>query len=260
MKEISPRQWRGGPQSSGSRIIRNMSRDSLPKSYHPWGLVAMSAAVVAGIIAAIVYAIGGGLLPSPAASSSVGSTTSGAAADPQSAAGSSSSSTSSSSSSSSSPPPVMAASLLDLPTVAEDTNDAADLDEEESTEVDGVMYARLLTYSCSLFCGGDSPQTREVALGRKFDSFEADFAVLDTATGRHRLDITLDGKRPKTYYAEPGEPAEIRVVVTGVSRMRIQFFSPGPLKSPLQAGADSAVGENGGGMPGSALADPLLLP
>jgi len=157
-------------------------------------------------------------------------------------------------------PPVQATSLLDLPVVAEDTNDSIDLDALESTEVDGTTYGQLLAYQCSLYCDGGSPQVREVTLGRKFATFEATFAVLDTATGRHRLDITLDSRRPKSYFAEPGKPASVVVSVNDVSRMRLQLYSPGPLKSPLAAGADAAVGGNGGGLPGAALCDPIVLP
>jgi hypothetical protein len=42
--------------------------------------------------------------------------------------------------------------------------------------------------------------------------------------------------------------------------MRIRLYAPGKLKSPLQAGVDVAGGNNGGGLPGIGLGDPILLP
>ncbi|WFE40830.1 hypothetical protein [Micromonospora sp. WMMD998] len=158
------------------------------------------------------------------------------------------------------PSPVMATSLLDLPAVDEDTSSSIDLDDPGTLEIDGTTYGRALVYQCSLYCDGPSPQVREVTLGRKFSRFTATAAVLDTSTGRHRIDITLDGHPPKTFAVAPGSPASINVSVAGVSRLRIQLYAPGKLKSPLQAGADAAGGNNGGGLPGIALGDPTLLP
>lgn len=157
-------------------------------------------------------------------------------------------------------PTVMATSLLDLPAVEVDTNRSIDLDAISPIDIDGVHYGRALVYSCSMYCDGSSPQVREVALGRRYTRFNAMAAVLDTSSGRHRIDITLDGKPPRTFVTEPGERVKISLDVSRVSRMRIELYAPGELKNPLQAGADAAVGENGGGLPGIGLADPVLLP
>ena len=162
--------------------------------------------------------------------------------------------------SASSPTSVMATSLLDLPEVEQDSNDTTDLDIEGTIEINGKTYGRALVYECSLFCNGSSPQTRLVTLADRFSRLTADAAVLDTKDGDYRIDITLDSSAPVTYNVRPGKTTSIDLDVTGVSRMRIQMYAPGPLKNPLQAGADSAVGENGGGLPGVALGDPVLLP
>lgn len=163
----------------------------------------------------------------------------------------------------SAPPPtpiIQATSLLKLTAVAEDTNDDIDLKEEGTIDIDGRTYGRALVYRCSLFCNGSSPQTREVTLGRRYQRFVTTLAVLDTSTGRHRVDITLDTRLPKTYTVTPGHARKIILDVTGVSRMRIELYAPSPLKNPIQAGADSTVGRNGGGLPGVGLGDPMLLP
>lgn len=70
--------------------------------------------------------------------------------------------------------------------------------------------------------------------------------------------VTLDNHTPRVFSVAPGQPASIDLNVAGASRMRVDLYAPGPLKNPIQAGADSAVGRNGGGRPGVALADPLL--
>jgi hypothetical protein len=158
------------------------------------------------------------------------------------------------------PPPIMASSLLDLPSVSDDTNSSIDLDDSGTIEIDGATYGRALIYECSLYCDGSSPQMREVTLGRKYARFTATAAVLDTSTGSYRIDVTLDGHPPKTFTTTPGKPARIDLSVAGISRMRIQMYAPGKLKSPLQAGVDAAGGGNGGGLPGIGLGDPLLLP
>jgi hypothetical protein len=157
-------------------------------------------------------------------------------------------------------PTVMATSLLDLPAVEVDTNRSIDLEPASPIDIDGVSYGRALVYSCSLYCDGSSPQVREVTLGRRYTRFNATAAVLDTSSGRHRIDITLDGKSPRTFITEPGKSVKISLDVSRVSRMRIELYAPGELKNPLQAGADAAVGENGGGLPGVGLADPVLQP
>ena len=154
----------------------------------------------------------------------------------------------------------MATSLLDLNYVEEDTNRDIDLDEEDSISIGGSTYGRVLTYSCSLYCNGDSPQTRTFVLGGQYSTFTADLAVLDSAAGTYRVDITLDSSSPQTFTVEAGVPAKLSLPVGGVQRMRIQMYAPGELKSPVQAGADTTQGENGGGLPGIGLADPLLLP
>ncbi|MFF0234408.1 hypothetical protein [Micromonospora sp. NPDC005254] len=158
------------------------------------------------------------------------------------------------------PPPVMATSLLDLPAVDEDTNSSIDLDEPGTVEINGTTYGHALIYQCSLYCDGSSPQVREVTLGKKFSRFRTTAAVLDTSTGKYRIDITLDRHPPKTYTITPGNPASINISVAGISRLRIQLYAPGKLKSPLQAGVDVAGGNNGGGLSGIGLGDPILLP
>ncbi|MGZ0153529.1 hypothetical protein ACXJJ3_41130 [Kribbella sp. WER1] len=157
-------------------------------------------------------------------------------------------------------PLVQATSLLALPRVAEDTNDDIDLDDAGTTQIDGTTYGQALVYQCSDFCNGSSPQVREVTLGRKFKRFTATAVVLDSSNGSHRVDITLDGQAPRVYTVRPGHPEPIKLDVTGISRLRVQLYAPGPLKNPIQAGADSAAGRNGGGLPGVALGDPMLLP
>lgn len=157
-------------------------------------------------------------------------------------------------------PPVMATSLLDLPAVQQDTNSTIDLDFSGTTEINGRSYGRVLTYKCSLYCDGTSPQVLEVTLGRKFSTFTATYAVLDVASGKYRLDITTDASAPQTFYAEPGLPAAINIDVNGVSRMRVQMYASGELLSPIEAGVEIAGGNSGGGLPGVGLADPTLLP
>lgn len=154
----------------------------------------------------------------------------------------------------------MATSLLDLSAVQVDSNDDSDLSDEGTTTIGGKDYGRALVYSCNTFCGGGSPQTRTVTLGGQYATFVAWAAVLDQADGTHRIDITLDSGTPHTYNVKPGKAQLIKLSVRGVYRMRIQMYAPGPLKGPLQAGADSAAGKNGGGLPGVALADPMLQP
>lgn len=144
-------------------------------------------------------------------------------------------------------PSIMATSLLDLPTVDQDTNSTIDLHSDGTTEIGGRTYGRALAYRCADFCNGSSPQTYLVTLGRQYAKFTATAAVLDTAAGRYRIDVTLDSTTPKTYYVEPGTSAPLSISVAGVYRMRIQLYAPGPLKNPLQAGADAAAGKNGGG-------------
>jgi len=157
--------------------------------------------------------------------------------------------------------PRMATSLLDLPAVELNTNSTIDLDHASGTvQINRATYGRALVYECSLFCNGSSPQVREVSLGRAFSRFRAAAAVLDTKTGEYRIDITLDSAPPVTFTTSPGTTTPIDLDVTGAARMRIEMFSPGPLKNPMQAGADAAAGVNGGGLPGVALGDPLLLP
>lgn len=157
-------------------------------------------------------------------------------------------------------PVVMSTSILDLTAVEQDVNDSIDLSELETTQIDGASYGRVLAYECSLYCDGTSPQVLEVALGRQFSVFSAKAVVFDSSTGEYRVDVTRDSLKPETYEISPGNPALIGLDVTGISRLRIEMFGSGELKSPLQAGADSAVGDNGGGLPGVALGDPTVLP
>lgn len=157
-------------------------------------------------------------------------------------------------------PEILATSLMDLPTVDQDTNRDIDLEQLGTTLIDGETYGRVLAYECSLFCNGESPQVVEVTLGGQFKRFTATAAVLDTSSGTYRVDVKAGAHSVKTYSASPGAPASIDLDVTGVSRLRVELYAPGELKSPLQAGADSAVGDNGGGLPGLGLADPLLTP
>lgn len=156
--------------------------------------------------------------------------------------------------------PAMATSLLDLPLVEQDSNHSIDLENLDTTSIDGTTYGRALAYSCSLFCNGRSPQVFEVVLGKNFKIFSATAAVLDTSSGTYRIDISLDQKPPAKFVTSPGKPTPIRIDVGGISRMRIQIYAPGPLKSPVQAGVDTTGGENGGGLPGIGLADPVLQP
>lgn len=158
------------------------------------------------------------------------------------------------------PQPVMATSLMDLPIVESNTNSSIDLDAVGTIEIDGGTYGRALVYSCAYFCNGTSPQTQEVTLSRKFTLFTTTAAVLDTHSGEYRIDFTLDALPPRSFTTSPGNPTPIEIDVSDVSRMRIEMFSAGELKSPIQAGADTAIGENGGGLPGVALGDPLFLP
>lgn len=158
------------------------------------------------------------------------------------------------------PATAMATSLLDLPAVDQHVTKSIDLEQLDTVLIDGTSYGQALAYSCSLFCNGTSPQILEVSLGRQFKKFTATAVVLDTSSGTYRIDITLDGQPPMSFATSPGSFTAIEVNVENVSRMRIQMYAAESLKGPLQAGSDTAAGENGGGLPGVALADPLLLP
>lgn len=74
------------------------------------------------------------------------------------------------------------------------------------------------------------------------------------------MSITLDGQAPNTYFVQPGENELIEIPVAGAYRMRVELFSASRIKSPVEAGVDTAGGKNGAGLPGLALADPMLLP
>ncbi|WP_299169686.1 hypothetical protein [uncultured Arthrobacter sp.] len=157
-------------------------------------------------------------------------------------------------------PPVQATSILDLPVTDQETNSLIDLEETDASSINGTAYARTLRYECNLYCNGSSPQVFEVTLGKKFSTFTTSLGVLDTKNGEHRIDISLDQGDPVIYTANPGPPTEITLDVKEVSRMTIRLYAPNELKSPLQAGVDSTIGENGGDLPGVALADPVVLP
>ena len=154
----------------------------------------------------------------------------------------------------------MATSILDLPKVEEDINTDIDLKPLDTTEINGTSYGRVLAHNCNLFCNGSSPQVLEVVLGGKYRTFTATAAVLDTSSGTYRIDVTMDSAPPVTFTTSPGKPTPMHLSVAGVSRLRIQMYSSGQLKSAVQAGADSAVGDNGGGLPGVGLGDPVVLP
>lgn len=154
----------------------------------------------------------------------------------------------------------MATSLLDLPQVGQAVNARIDLSEFDAMEINGESFGRVLAYTCSTYCDGESPQVIEVTLGRKYTYFTAKAAVLDTSNGDYRIDVMLDGASPLTFAASPGIEAEIKLVVSGVSRLKIAMFASDEIMNPLLCGANTAVGKSCGELPGVALGDPMLTP
>lgn len=158
-------------------------------------------------------------------------------------------------------PKVPPALLSDLPQVdnSDGSNSSIDLRFEGLT-VNGNDYANSLTYRCSLFCNGTSPQTWEVSLGKKYSLFTARAAVADTAGGEKtttKFEVDVDGEA-HSYTARVGRSVPIKLDVRGALRLRIRIFAPTDLKSPIQAGADAAAGK-GSQMPNAGLTTPQLL-
>ncbi|WP_328997930.1 NPCBM/NEW2 domain-containing protein [Kribbella sp. NBC_00709] len=165
----------------------------------------------------------------------------------------------------SAPPPtrpkVPPALLSDLPQVdnSDGVNSSIDLRFEGLT-VNGDDFANSLTYRCSLYCNGSSPQTWEVSLGKKYRQFTALAAVADTAGGEKtttKFEVDVDGEA-HSYTARVGKPAPIKLDVRGALRLRIRIFAPADLRSPIRAGADSTQGK-GSQMPNAGLTTPQLL-
>nr|WP_295920761.1 hypothetical protein [uncultured Actinomyces sp.] len=150
-------------------------------------------------------------------------------------------------------------SLLDLNYVAVDSNEDIDLDEHESIKVNAEVVGRALTYKCSMYCNGISPQVRQFVLGSKYSRLQAQLYVLDSSADDHRVAFYNGDVLMGEYGVFPGEPTLVDLDVSGVSRLTVVFPSPAPLKSAVQAGADTAVGKNGGGLPGVALVEPTLI-
>ncbi|MGQ4535213.1 hypothetical protein ACUH9Y_09000 [Dermabacteraceae bacterium P13115] len=150
-------------------------------------------------------------------------------------------------------------SLLSLNHVNVDTNNDIDLRVRDSINVNGETLGPVLTYSCSLYCNGSSPQIRQFVLGGKFASLRGTLFVLDSSSDSHQVTFYNDDALIQENVVSPGEPISIDLDVTGVSRLTVVFYAPGPLKSPLQAGIDTTSGNNGGGLPGVALVEPSLF-
>lgn len=157
-------------------------------------------------------------------------------------------------------PEEVATSLLNLPLVDYPVRAQIDLKTYGPVDIDGRTYDWVLVYECNTFCHGDSPQVVEATLGRKFTSFTATTAVLDTARGEYQIDVILDEAPAVTYVTSPGQPADIDLDVTDVSRLRLEMYSPAALIDPVQCGANTASGVGCGELPGLAVGDPMVIP
>jgi hypothetical protein len=156
--------------------------------------------------------------------------------------------------------PSMTTSFLsEFTEVDSDTNDHIDL-KFDSVEINGTYYGDSLIYSCKMYCNGSAPQTYEVSLGRKYSKFKAMAGIMDSSSGPTKIEIESDGHFLQRIITETGKPKQVNVNVKNLLHLKIKLYAPQRLKSPLEAGADAAGGNNGGELPGVALGDPRLIP
>jgi hypothetical protein len=159
-------------------------------------------------------------------------------------------------STSSSRQPVSTALLSELPSAG---GKSADL-RFQDVDIDGQHYENSLRYSCDLFCNGPSPATYDVDLGRRYSRFTAVAGVVDTAASgsTDKFEIDVDGAL-QSWTASIGHPQTIDIDVHNALRLSIRIYPPATLKSPLQAGADTAGGTSSV-LPDAALGHPVLIP
>ncbi|OKJ95667.1 hypothetical protein AMK34_21935 [Amycolatopsis sp. CB00013] len=74
-----------------------------------------------------------------------------------------------------------------------------------------------------------------------------------------KIEIDVDGQLKGTYMVQATKPMPIEIAVKGAQRLRIALYAPAPLRTPLQAGVDSAGGVQHV-LPDVALGKPTLLP
>ena len=151
-------------------------------------------------------------------------------------------------------------SLLDMNYVEQDINKYADLDVVYNLKINGNTFEQALTYSCKYFCKGSSPQIREFVIGRKYSLLKAQLLVMDSSSDTHVVRIKTDNNEWIEYFVEPGNPVDVNVDIKDVARLTIEFNAPNKLKSPIEEGVDLAAGNGGGGFPGIALVNPILIP
>ncbi|WP_410611100.1 hypothetical protein [Amycolatopsis sp. lyj-109] len=124
----------------------------------------------------------------------------------------------------------------------------------------GAAFGQSLHYSCSLYCNSQSPATYVADLGGKYTKFEATAGI--PSTGRDvptKIEIDMDGRLKGTYVVSVAKPTAISISVAKVQRLRITFYPPEKLRTPLQSGADIAGGDEHV-LPDVALGTPTLQP
>lgn len=151
-------------------------------------------------------------------------------------------------------------SLLSMNYVEQDVNKYVDLEVVNNIEINGNVFEQALTYYCKYFCSGTSPQIREFVIGRKYSMLKAQLLVMDTSSETHVVRIKTDNNEWIEYVVEPGVPIDVNVDIKDVARLTIEFNAPNELKSALSEGAGLAGGNSGGGFPGIALVNPILIP
>ncbi|MDQ1295307.1 MAG: hypothetical protein QG608_3192 [Actinomycetota bacterium] len=157
-------------------------------------------------------------------------------------------------------PSIVASFLSELTEVDSETSDDIDL-KFNPVEINGTYYGDSLIYSCKMYCNGSAPQTYEVSLGRKYSKFEAMAGIMDSSSsGPTKIEIEADDRLLRRIITQTGDPKQVNVNVQNVLHLKIKLYPPHRLKSPLEAGADAAGGNNAGGLPGVALGDPRLTP
>lgn len=149
-------------------------------------------------------------------------------------------------------PPVPPTSLLKLTWARESTDSTSDIEFRGPISIDGTPHDEALVFDCNIWCNGTSPQVYEVTLGRNFKTFTATAAVLDEYNGPHRFQIRLDQREPLSYTTSPANAVPIKLDVTGVTRIRVEFYRT--------AEQEAVIASHKGIYMGMALASPMVFP
>lgn len=145
-----------------------------------------------------------------------------------------------------------------LLTELDPTRTGSDIDTRESVELRGKKYSHAITYECVYFCNA-SIGVVEYNLGTHYAKFKTVIGVDDNASSGEQegiFSVYLDGVLAGRRTATLGNPEEIELDVSGKVRLRLEA-TIGDIPGPLRQGVDAAGGKDNA-LPDLAWGDPTL--